>query len=56
MDIGEYKRILAYKELGISQEKVAQILKITHWQVRKVWNLDEEEFLELKEKERNPLE
>lgn len=56
MNIEEFKKILEYKSLGISQEKVSRIMRISNWHIRKVWKLNEEQFLELKAKEQKPLE
>lgn len=47
MNINELQKVREYRELGLSQKKTAQKLGLTLFEVRKVWNLSEEEYFKL---------
>lgn len=54
MKIRAYQMIQEYRELGLSQKKVAEKLRLTLYEVRRVWVVTEEEFCRLPQrKERN---
>lgn len=47
MKINEFKKVQEYKELGLSRAKVAEKLKLPLCSVRKVWEINEDEFCRL---------
>lgn len=52
--ISEYKKIQEYRELGLSQKKTAEKMRLTLYEVRGVWTVTEEEFCRLSQRtERN---
>lgn len=54
MKISEYQKIQEYRELGLSQKKAAEKMRLTLYEVRRVWAVTEEEFCRLPQRtERN---
>lgn len=54
MKISEFQKIQEYRELGLSQKKTAEKMRLTLYEVRKAWAVREEEFCRLPQrKERN---
>lgn len=56
MKINEYQKIQEYRELGLSQKKVAEKLGLTLYEVRRVWTVTEEEFCNLPQRKECDLD
>ena len=56
MDLEEFKKIQEYKALGLSNNKIAEILHEREWNIRKIAKLSESEFLEFQNKKGDALE
>lgn len=56
MKINEFRKVQEYRELGLSQKKTAKKLRLTLYEVRRVWAATEEEFCRLPQRQQQSLE
>lgn len=56
MNLDEYKKIIEYRTLGVTYDKIAEIMGLKYWDIRKVAKLSLEEFNALQDKEGNKLD
>lgn len=56
MKINEFRKVQEYRELGLSQKKTAEKMRLTLYEVRRVWAVTEEEFCRLSQRTEHNLD
>jgi len=49
MNLEKFRKMKEFRELGLSRIKTANNLELKEWDMRKYWNMAEDEFIALQE-------